>query len=174
MSLTLEDMPVSSDDLLETLRSHGINFELFEHVALRTVDDAKSVQMNMDPDGTGFHIKNLYLRDAKKKNVLVSLEQDQAVDLKKLAQDIGTAKLSFGSADRLMEFLGVLPGAVSPLTMVTGAPQGVTAFLDERMKSAPRVYMHPLINTRTVVMSGADLEKTLDIFGAAPHWIAFP
>ncbi|MEN8710095.1 MAG: prolyl-tRNA synthetase associated domain-containing protein [Paracoccaceae bacterium] len=174
MTLTLTDMPVSSDDLLTRLRDHGISFNLFEHEPLRTVEDAKLVQSHMDPNGTGFHIKNLYLRDAKKRNVLVSLEQDQSVDLKALAKQIETGKLSFGSADRLMEYLGVLPGAVSPLTMVTGAATGVTAYLDRRMRAACAVYMHPLINTRSIVMSGTDLEKTLTLFGAAPIWIDFP
>lgn len=172
-TLSLADMPMSSDALLEKLRDLSIAFDLFEHVPLHTVGESKEVQHAMDPSGTGFHIKNLYLRDAKKRNVLVSLEQDQKVDLKALATQIEKAKLSFGSPDRLMEFLGVLPGAVSPLTMVTGAPQGVSVYLDARMKEAERVFMHPLVNTRTVAMSGAELQNVLQAFGADPVWIAF-
>lgn len=172
-ALTLADMPLSSDALLEKLRDLSIAFDLFEHPPLHTVGESKEVQDAMDPTGTGFHIKNLYLRDAKKRNILVSLEQDQTVDLKALAAQIEKAKLSFGSTDRLMEFLGVLPGAVSPLTMITGAPKGVSVYLDVRMKEAERVYMHPLVNTRTVAMSGAELQSVLLAFGAEPVWISF-
>ena len=74
-------------------------------------------------NGGGFngHIKNLYLRDHKKKNILLIAEQDRQIDLKTLHLKLGTGRLSFGSADRLMEYLGVpdsqgpiRPGAVTP------------------------------------------------------------
>ena len=64
----------------------------------------------------GAHIKNLYLRDRKKRNFLVVAQEDRQIDLKSLGGQIGSDRLSFGSADRLFEMLGVRPGAVSPFT----------------------------------------------------------
>ena len=53
----------------------------------------------------------------KKERYLVVAEENKDIDLKTLGEAIGAARLSFGSADRLMEYLGVRPGAVSPLTL---------------------------------------------------------
>ena len=44
--------------------------------------------------------------------------QDTIIDLKSLAEKIKMGRLSFGSQERLMENLGVLPGAVSPFAMI--------------------------------------------------------
>ena len=45
---------------------------------------------------------------------LVVAEEDKRIDLKSLGERPGAGKLSFGSADRLLRYLGVLPGAVTP------------------------------------------------------------
>ena len=75
----------------------------------------------------GGHIKNLYLRDNKKRNYLIVAEQDRVIDLKALHQKLG--RLSFGSAFRLMENLGVRPGAVTPLSMINGVKSNVQIFM---------------------------------------------
>lgn len=124
------------------------------------------------PGGDGrVDIKNFYLRDRKKRNHLVVLEQDRVVDLKALGAMMGTAGLSFGSADRLMEFLGVRPGAVSPLAMVNGAGTGVMLHLDAALKGADWIHAHPLVNDRTVAISPTDLLDVLGRWGATVEWL---
>jgi Ala-tRNA(Pro) deacylase len=168
-----DSLPVSSDALIERLRAQGVGFEYYEHVPLRTVEDAKTVQGSVIPDAPGaVHIKNFYLRDRKKRNYLVVLEQDRAVDLKALGAAIGAANLSFGSAERLMEFLGVRPGAVSPLAMVNGAGAGVRLFMDEAVRDADLLHVHPLVNDRTLAMTPTALLSVLEDWGAEVSWIA--
>ena len=96
----------------------------------------------MVPGENALRIKNLYLRDKKKRNYLVTLQQDREIDLKALGAELGVGNLSFGSADRLMEFLGVRPGAVSPLAMVNGVENGVRFFLDPGVKKAELIFVH--------------------------------
>ncbi len=166
------EMPVSSDDLLAKLDAWGISYVLHEHVALRTVEDAKAVEAAMAVEGeSAFRVKNLYLRDKKKRNYLVTLEQDREIDLKALAAQLGAGNLSFGSADRLMQNLGILPGAVSPLAMVTGAEVGVRFVMDAAVKNATRIYMHPLVNDRTVAMDVADLWVVLETLGVTVEFL---
>ncbi|MEM9499264.1 MAG: prolyl-tRNA synthetase associated domain-containing protein [Pseudomonadota bacterium] len=174
-SSTFQDsLPVTSDQMLEMLRAKGLSFEYYEHAALRTVDDAKTVQGSLIPMGAGYiDIKNLYLRDRKKRNYLVILEQDRAVDLKALGSRIGAGNLSFGSSERLMEYLGVRPGAVSPLAMFTGVPKGVQIFMDRALEHAERIHVHPLVNDRTVTLRSGDLLDLLSGWGAPPTWIDF-
>lgn len=165
-SVDIQDMPVSSDEVLAKLDSWGVDYVLHEHVALRTVEDAKAVEAGMAVEGeNAFRVKNLYLRDKKKRNYLVTLEQDREIDLKALGAQLGVGNLSFGSADRLMQNLGILPGAVSPLAMVTGAEAGVRFVIDAAVKEAARIYMHPLVNDRTVAMDVADLWVVLEKLG---------
>ena len=94
------------------LREKDISFEKLEHEAVYTMED-------MDKAGItakGTVCKNLFLRDAKGKNhFLVTVPGEKRVDLKTLAEKIGSTKLSFASADRLSKYLGVEQGCVSPL-----------------------------------------------------------
>jgi len=172
-SSTFQDsLPVSSDALLAQLDDWGIDYSLHEHVPLRTVEDSKGVQSGLLPAGPGvLHIKNLYLRDRKKRNYLVTLEQDRAIDLKELGRDLGAGGLSFGSPERLMEFLGIRPGAVSPLAMVTGARTGVRLVLDRAVERAETVCLHPLVNDRTVAMTPAALLEVLGHWGVEITWL---
>lgn len=165
-------MPISSDALLAQLDDWAIAYRLHEHVPLRTVEDAKKVEADMEQPGvTSLKIKNLYLRDRKKRNYLISVEQDREIDLKALGKEIGAAGLSFGSAERLMQNLGILPGAVSPLAMMTGVEAGVIFYMDARLQEADVINMHPLVNDRTVVMARGDLLTFMERIGCEIHWI---
>ena len=172
-SSTFQDsLPLSSDALLDQLRAAGVAFDYYEHIPLRTVEDAKTVQGRVVPAGPGhLQIKNFYLRNKKKRNYLVVLEQDRAVDLGALGAGIGAGKVSFGSPERLLQHLGVRPGAVSPLAMVHGAGSGVELWLDPALREAARVNMHPLVNDRTVAMAPDDLLALLARWGAGINWL---
>lgn len=172
-SSTFQDtLPISSDALLEQLRTLGLSFTYHEHVPLRTVEDAKGVERGLIEDGEiPFRVKNLYLRDKKKRNYLITLEQDREIDLKALGARLGVGNLSFGSADRLFENLGIRPGAVSPLAMATGGSKGVRLFIDAAAQNADRIYMHPLVNDRTIGMTPADLLTYFAQIDVAPEWL---
>lgn len=160
---TLKDRPITSDALLAWMQEQGLSFELFEHEPLHSVGDSKHAQEAMDPKGHGVHIKNLFLRSAKKAQFLVTLEQDTKIDLKALGRYLGKGKLSFGSPERLWQALGVRPGAVTPLAMVHGREEGVSFYIERKVWDAPAVYMHPLLNTRTVRMENNDFHKFISI-----------
>lgn len=163
---------MSPTDLLSRLDHLGLTYQSFHHVPLRTVEDAKKVQHQfLSQTEGGGHIKNLYLRDRKKRNHLIVAEQDLMIDLKKLSKTINSAGLSFGSPDRLMQNLGVLPGAVTPLSMINGVVNGVTLYLDHNLRDCAQIYMHPLVNTQTVSMSPADLEIFLTSLECSFSWV---
>lgn len=171
-SLYQDSLPITSDALLAQLGACGVPYVLHTHVPLRTVEDAKSVETALTvPGEKAFRIKNLYLRDRKKRNLLVTLEQDREIDLKDLGKDLGVGNLSFGSADRLMENLGIRPGAVSPLAMVNGVPNGVTFYMDRAAQEVDVIYMHPLVNDRTIAVARQDLMGWFDQIGCKVHWI---
>ncbi|MEO1138448.1 MAG: prolyl-tRNA synthetase associated domain-containing protein [Pseudomonadota bacterium] len=165
-------LPISSDALLAQMREADVPFDLYEHVPLRTVEDAKMVQGGEVPAAPGrINVKNFYLRDRKKRNYLVVLEQNRSVDLKALGAAMGAGTVSFGSADRLMEHLGVRPGAVSPLAMVTGSGTGVHLYMDRALSQAEIVHVHPLVNDRTVAIAPGDLARLLTGWGVEASWL---
>ena len=163
---------MSPEDLLKRLDHLGLAYQNTHHVPLKTVEDSKKIQHQfLSSQEGGGHIKNLYLRDRKKHNYLIVAEQDQTIDLKELSRTIDATNLSFGSQERLMEYLGVLPGAVTPLSMIIGAEKGVKLYLDDTLQSCKKIYMHSMVNTQTTAMSPACLETFLTSLGCAYSWI---
>lgn len=161
----MPDLPTSPESLMARLRDLGIEFSLHHHQAVFTVAEADAV----DRDIEGTHCRNLFLRDDKKKNFLVVLQNATEVDLKKLPAIINSKKLSFGSADRLWEYLGVRPGSVCPYAIINDTGNQVEIFLDKSMMETDRVNYHPLLNTMTIGCKPADLLKFIESTGHTPH-----
>tara|TARA_Y100000588_G_C14050590_1_gene836999 strand:+ start:347 stop:946 length:600 start_codon:yes stop_codon:yes gene_type:complete len=168
-----ESLPLSSDQLLRKLDLWDINYTCHHHSPIGTVAESKFIQHQFSPvsDG-GVHIKNLYLRDNRKKNFLVIVEQDQEIDLKLLRGFLGAGHLSFGSPKRLMENLGVRPGAVTPFSMINGVRNGVKLFIDTSLQTGTKIYAHPLVNDRTLEVSLHGLKVFFDKIGAEINWIS--
>ncbi len=161
-SSTFEDsLPTSSLAMMAVLDGLGIVYKLHTHPPLRTVEDSQQ----LSGISVGAHIKNLYLRDRKKKNYLVVVEETKPIDLKDLGEVIGGGRLSFGSADRLMQFLGVRPGAVSPLTLINDHQQDVQLVMDKTLLNQGLINVHPLVNDKTLTISVKDLDIFLSHTG---------
>lgn len=167
-------LPVSSDYLIQKFRELGIAFEVFEHEAVKTVAESKKVEkLFLSSANGGGHIKNLFLRDAKKKNILLVASQDTKIDLKMIANLINCKRLSFGSSDRLFDELGVRPGAVTPFSMITGVKNSVELFMQLKLRECKLLYAHPLVNDRTVSISIENLTKFMKEIGVRINWVKF-
>ena len=69
VSLGLNDqLPITSDNLLTILKDNRVEFKLYKHKPLYSVSESKIEQELIFPiNSNNVHIKNLYLRDKKKK-----------------------------------------------------------------------------------------------------------
>ena len=167
-----DSLPISSDAILSLLDDWKISYTRTDHEPLRTVEDSKKVQNHfLSSENGGGHIKNLYLRDNKKRNILLVTEQDQQIDLKNIHLKLAVGRLSFGSPERLMENLGVRPGAVTPLSMITGVQMKVRLFIDSNLKNCKQIYVHPLVNDRTLGMTVEGLQKFFNKIKVQPTWV---
>jgi len=136
----------------------GISYERYEHPAVFTGEDASK---HWDPI-RATQVKNLFLRNKKgDRHYLVILEISKRADLKDLVKLVGDDRLSFGSPERLQARLGLTPGSVSPFGLINDADGSVRVLIDQDLRSAERLIFHPNINTASVVVSWADLEKFL-------------
>ena len=162
-----DGLPTTPETLLTLLDRLKIAYVVHRHPPLRTVEDSKAQRGNMP----GLHIKNLFLRDRKKQNFLVVAEEDRQIDMKSLNQKIGCERLSFGSAERLFEMLGVRPGAVSPLTLINDADQKVHLALDIALRTNEIIYAHPLVNDITLGIEGQYLQQFFAYTGHEVRWL---
>ena len=167
-----DQLPISFDDLLSILEDNRVDFKLYQHKPLHSVNESKIEQESIFPTNTNsVHIKNLFLRDKKKRNYLITCEQDKKIDFKLLKEKIESARLSFGSADRLFQHLGVFPGAVSPFCMLNGIKNNVQFFCDTDLKQFKNIYLHPFVNDRTICLGMNDLEYFLKKYHISINWI---
>ena len=164
-----DSLPTTPESLIGKLESLNIGFTTHYHPPLRTVVESKVYRDNMP----GMHVKNLYLRDKKKRNYLIVADEDRVIDLKSLHAIIGSDRLSFASADRLFEMLGVYPGAVSPFTLINDPKLFVSLVIDAELMMAKRLYFHPLVNDITLGVTPKGLSRFLAATGHQPQLINF-
>ena len=161
-------MACTSDELLQFLAQNGFSARTTDHEPVFTVHEMIAILGDMP----GAHTKNLFLRDGKKKAYLICLSDQTEVDLKRLRAVIGArGGLSFGSPDRLMEILGVSPGAVSPLAAINDVAGMVQVVIAKSLLSAEFVLCHPLVNNRTTSLRPDDLLNFLRLLQHDPMLI---
>ena len=146
-------MKNTKENLFEYLNQLGIETQTVEHPPAFTVKDAKAHRGNL----SGAHSKNLFLKDKKGQLWLVVCLEDRQVNMKDLKTRIGSAHLSFGKPDLLMDVLGVSPGSVSPFTLINDAEIRVRVVLDQEMMACLYLNFNPLENTATTQISNEGL-----------------
>ncbi len=160
-------LPTKPKAILEKLNELKINYAKYEHPPLFSVKDAKKHQGKM----VGTHVKNLFLRDKKKRNFLLVTEQDAEINMKTLHQKINSDRLSFGSAQRLWQHLGVRPGAVSPLALINDMEKSVTLLFQDILQTEQQIHFHPLVNDLTIGVRLRDLDTFFEYTGHRAEFI---
>lgn len=140
--------------MLELLEREGVAFELAEHQAVFTVEQARQANIPFAAHGA----KNLFLRDDRHRaHYLICLPDEKSVSLREIQVRIGSRRLSFASADDLARMLGLKPGSVTPLGALNDVAREVEVILDEELVERERVAVHPCDNTATVLLATRDL-----------------
>lgn len=159
----------SRADLIAFFDAHGIEHATVDHPAVFRVGEGEGIK----DDIPGAHTKNLFLKDAKGRIWLISAQDDTAIDLKRLHTVIGSARLSFGSAELMEEVLGVTPGSVTAFALLHDKDHRVSFVLDRRLAEAERVNFHPLTNTATTGVSATGFRRFLTALGVTPLVVDF-
>ena len=162
-------MPASRAELFAFLDAHGVDHRTLEHPPVFRVEEGREIKARLP----GGHTKNLFLKDAKGRLWLVSALQDAAIDLKTLPAEIGSARLSFGSPERLLAALGVTPGSVTAFALLNDPEQRVTFVADAALLEADPVNFHPLGNDATTAVSREGFRRFLRALGREPIPVAF-
>lgn len=149
------------EKVYQLLGQLNIPYTIHKHPAAFTVDQANYHW----EDIPGFHLKNLFLRDKKgRKHFLVIIAALKQMDVKALNEQINE-RLSFGSPQRLMKYLGVTPGSVSPFGLMNDVHHEVSVLLDSDLQQAEYVNFHPNNNTITMNFKMTGLIQYLEHLG---------
>lgn len=137
--------PATPADVEKLLDQLGVSYETVGHPPMFTVADSRKYREGVP----GGYSKNLFLRNKKGRMWLVTLLEHREVDLRKLGEAIGAGRVSFASTERLMQYLGVIPGSVTPLAVLNDKQNLVTAVIDQELLDLSPVHFHPCTNTMT-------------------------
>ena len=152
-------------DLLEKL---NIGYEYIEHPEAPTIEIAKHYWAGHDAK----HCKNLFFRNHKgDRHYLVLLDCDQNMNIHDIEHRLHQGKLSFASEKRLMKYLGVLPGSVTPFGLINDTEHHVHVFIDQELQKAEKVSFHPCVNTASLIIKREDLIRFLEYKTNAYEWI---
>jgi Ala-tRNA(Pro) deacylase len=162
------EMPDPAGQVYATLDALGIVYEVHRHPAVFTAEEAAQHWNGI----AGARVKNLFLRNKKgDRHYLVMLDIGKQADLRQLVKVIGDDRLSFGSAERLLAHLGVTPGSVSPFGLIHDVHHTVRVIIDDDLRGAERLILHPNINTASVAIGAADFERFLAARGNPVKWV---
>ena len=150
-------------DLLDQL---NIPYRHVAHDAAETMEACVEVDTRL---GTKM-CKNLFLCNRQQTDFyLLMMPGDKPFKTKELSGQLGVARLSFASGEKMEELLGLLPGSVSVMGLMNDKEHAVRLLIDEDLLAADEIGVHPCLNTASLAISRTDiLEKFLPHTGHKP------
>ena len=151
------------EDVLSALAALGVSYELLEHAPVHTMEDCKAAEEALG----GVMPKNLFLtpRNHASHHLLIA-RADAPFRTSRISRQLGVSRLSFATAEELMDMLRTLPGAISPMGLLFDGEKKVRLAIDRALRGEERLLFHPCENTATLAVSGADFfERLLPALG---------
>lgn len=142
-------------EIYDYLKAHQVSYEAAEHPAVYNMEEMSQIDLP-HPEADA---KNLFVRDDKKANYyLITVKGDKRVNLKEFRRQHSLRNLSFASERDLMEIMGLIPGAVTPLGLLNDADLRVQLYLDrDFLGGSGLIGVHPNDNTATIYLQAQDL-----------------
>ena len=138
----------STHELIELLSNENYNITVHQHDALFTVEDSKKLRGKIN----GVHSKNLFLKNKKNEFFLLSCEEADKIDLKKISKSLKLGNVSFAKQEYLEQYLKIKPGSVSPFALLNDDIGIVNFYLEHTLYESKLINFHPLINTLTITI----------------------
>ncbi|MBP2550407.1 Ala-tRNA(Pro) deacylase [Neorhizobium galegae] len=158
-------VPKTAEDLFRFLDNLGIAHTTKSHAPVFTVAESESLRDEIP----GGHTKNLFVKDKKDQFFVLTVEENAVVDLKTVHKLIGaSSRVSFGSPEKMLEYLGVIPGSVTVFGAINDSGHKVTFVLDEDLMAHDIINGHPLSNDATTSIGRDDLVRFLEATGHQP------
>ena len=166
---TREPMEEACYDFLDNL---GIEYSRVDHEALYTMEALLPVEAAL---ACGV-AKNLFLTNRQQTEFyLLLMPGDKPFKTKYLSAQLGCSRLSFGSEEQLLHYIGTTHGSASVLGLLNDRDHAVHLIADSDLKNAEWFACHPCRNTSTLRFWSGDLtEKVLPALGYDITWVTLP
>lgn len=140
-------------DCLDELK---IPFVRIDHEPADTIEICHPIEKKL-----GCNIcKNLFLANRQQTEFyLLLIPGDKPFKTKYLSSQIGSSRLSFGTAENMIKHLGILPGSVSVFGLINDKEKTVELLIDEDLASEVNIGFHPCRNTSTLKIKYTDLTE---------------
>ncbi|MBB3945222.1 Ala-tRNA(Pro) deacylase [Rhizobium skierniewicense] len=160
-----QQSPKTAQDLFALLDRLGIEYKTLEHEPVFTVAESESLRDRI----AGAHTKNLFVKDKKDQYFVLTVEENAVVDLKTVHKTIdASSRVSFGKPEKMLEYLGVIPGSVTVFGAINDVGNNVTFVLDSELMKHALINGHPLSNDATTTIGRDDLVRFLEATGHTP------
>jgi len=160
-------MILSEQEFLAFMNANGFVYQRIEYIAVFTCEEAEAHHAGIEAVST----KNLFLCDKRKRHFfLVVTSCEKTVRLDSLSTRLGVSHFRFGSEDDLMRLLGVGRGSVTMMGLANDTEHKVVLWIDDEIWAGEQFLCHPLVNTATLVLSKAELERFFALTEHTPHF----
>ena len=153
----------------DALDALGISYLRADHEALYTMEALEPVEKALDCSVA----KNLFLTNRQQTDFyLLMIPADKPFKTKYLSSQLGCARLSFASPEKMEEYLHLHPGAVSPMGLIHDKSRRVRLIIDSDLRDIDIYACHPCVNTSSIALRLSDLlEKVLPATGHDFTWV---
>jgi len=140
-------------DLLDSL---GIEYIRADHDPADTIENCEVVEKIIGVD----ICKNLFLCNRQMtKFYMLMMPGKKPFKTKDISQQIGSSRLSFAPAEKMLEYLDITPGSVSIMGLANDINCEVKLLIDRDIAESEYVRCHPCINTSTLKIKTEDIIK---------------
>lgn len=138
-------------DLLDEL---CISFDRVDHPRAETMEACAEIDQALGVT----MCKNLFLCNRQKTEFYLLLTPgDKPFKTKELSAQLGISRLSFADSDAMLEYLDILPGAVSVMGLMNDKENNVRLLIDRDIVSEEFIGCHPCECTSSMKIATSDI-----------------
>lgn len=164
-------MSAVREEVLAALEAMGVAYRCREHAPVEHMEDCLP---NAQALGAVMP-KNLFLTPRSEKTFVLAVVPAQAAfRTSEVSRQLGTARLSFASAERLEELLRTKPGAISPLGLLFDKERRVRLAMARSLREEPVLAFHPCTPDATLAFAAEDFFRFVRALGREIQWIDVP
>lgn len=153
-------------DLLDQL---NIDYQRIDHEEANTMEICLEIEKTLKST----ICKNLFLVNSNKSQYyLLMLKENKKFKTKMISKQINSSRLSFGSDEKMLEYLDITPESVSLLGLMNDHDFKVQLLMDKDLLQDEYLGCHPCINTSSLRIKMKDVfEKIIPSLHHEPIFV---
>ena len=153
-------------DLLDQL---NIDYQRIDHEEANTMEVCLEIEKTLKST----ICKNLFLVNSNKSQYyLLMLKENKKFKTKMISKQINSSRLSFGSDEKMLEYLDITPGSVSLLGLMNDHDFKVQLLMDKDLLQDEYLGCHPCINISSLRIKMKDVfEKIIPSLHHEPIFV---